>query len=161
VEGTGARTGEIVVHHRPRKHGTSKYGLTRTFKVLLDLLTVWFMRGYQTKPIYIFGGVGLGLGTASVLLSAFVLYEKLARGVWVHRNPLLILSVGMFTTAVQFLMLGLLAEIMVRTYFESRQKSSYLIAERMGFGKPPAPRSLELDVAPWIRQHSAKQEELA
>src|SRR5439155_1242268 len=62
VEGVGARTAEMSVNHRPRRAGKSKYGITRTFKVLLDLLTVWFMRGYQTKPIYIFGGMGLLLG---------------------------------------------------------------------------------------------------
>ncbi len=155
VEGVGARTGEMIVNHRPRRAGRSKYGLSRTFKVLLDLLTVWFMRGYQTKPIYVFGGIGMMLASASALLSGFVLWEKLWRGVWVHRNPLFILSVGMFIIAIQFLVLGLLAEIMVRTYFESRQKSSYLISERIGFD-PPA-KSVEVMVAPWARESVVRQ----
>ena len=154
VEGLGARTAEVRVNHRPRRAGHSKYGITRTFKVLLDLLTVWFMRGYETKPIYVFGGIGMALGTGSVLLSMFVLWEKLSRGIWVHRNPLFILSMGMFLLAVQFLALGLLAEIMVRTYFESRHKSSYLIGERIGF-EPTSPE-VEVRVEPWVREPQSR-----
>jgi glycosyltransferase involved in cell wall biosynthesis len=156
VEGLGARTAEIRVNHRPRRAGSSKYGITRTFKVLLDLLTVWFMRGYETKPIYVFGGIGMALGTGSVLLSVFVLWEKLSRGIWVHRNPLFILSMGMFLLAVQFLALGLLAEIMVRTYFESRHKSSYLIGERIGF--EPASPAVEVHVEPWVRETQSRSD---
>jgi len=138
VEGLGGRTTEVAVHHRPRASGKSNYGIMRTFKVMLDLLTVWFMRGYQTKPIYVFGGTGLLLGFAGVLLSCVVLYEKLWKGVFVHRNPLFIISMIFSVMAVQFLVLGLLAEIMVRTYFESRGKSSYLIAKTFGV-EPPRP----------------------
>jgi glycosyltransferase involved in cell wall biosynthesis len=134
VEGLGARTVEVPVHHRRRTAGQSKYGLTRVFKVLLDLLTVWFMRGYQTKPIYIFGGIGLVLGFASVGLSGLVLYQKLYNGVFVHRNPLFTLSMMLSVVAVQFLALGLLAEIVVRTYFESQRKAAYLIGDSIGFG---------------------------
>jgi hypothetical protein len=133
VEGLGAKTIEMPVRHRHRTAGRSKYGLNRVFKVLLDLLTVWFMRGYQTKPIYVFGGIGLALGAASALLSAFVLYQKLAYGVWVHRNPLFTLSMMLSVISVQFLALGLLAEIVVRTYFESQRKPAYLIGESLGF----------------------------
>jgi glycosyltransferase involved in cell wall biosynthesis len=154
VEGLGARTAEIRVNHRPRLNGDSKYGITRTFKVLLDLVTVWFMRGYETKPIYVFGGIGMVLGAGSVLLSMFVLWEKLSRGIWVHRNPLFILSMGMFMIAVQFLVLGLLAEIMVRTYFESRHKPSYLIGEKIGFDRP-APE-VEVRVEPWVREPQSR-----
>jgi hypothetical protein len=146
VEGLGARTGEIEVNHRPRTAGKSKYGIGRTFKVLLDLLTVWFMRGYQTKPIYVFGGAGLTLFAASILLSAFVLYEKLALGVWVHRNPLFLMSIAMSIVAVQFLGMGLIAEIMIRTYFESQHKPPYLIGSTAGFDKPIAARVPEVTV---------------
>src|SRR5439155_3110361 len=107
----------------------------RTFKVLLDLVTVWFMRGYHTKPIYVFGGIGLLAGACSVLLSAVVLYQKLVFGVWVHRNPLFIMSMMLSMIAVQFLLLGLLAEIMVRTYFESQRKTTYLVGDKLGFGE--------------------------
>jgi glycosyltransferase involved in cell wall biosynthesis len=149
VEGLSARTGEIDVNHRPRHSGSTKYGLTRTYKVMLDLLTVWFMRSYQTKPIYVVGGIGILLGAASLLLSGFVLWEKLARGIWVHRNPLFTLSMMMFVIAVQFLVLGLLAEIIIRTYFESRQKPSYLIGQTLGFEQPKP--DVSLTIAPWVR----------
>lgn len=135
VEGSGATTVEMDVNHRARTSGRSKYGLDRTFKVLLDLLTVWFMRGYQTKPIYVFGGAGVLLGVGSVLLAAYVLYQKLSLGIYVHRNPLFILAVIQAIICVQFLMLGLLAEILVRTYFESRQRPSYHIRDRLNFGR--------------------------
>ena len=138
VEDLGARVGEVSVRHRPRPAGRSKYGLTRTFKVLLDLVTVWFMRGYHTKPIYVFGGIGLLAGACSVLLSAVVLYQKLVFGVWVHRNPLFIMSMMLSMIAVQFLLLGLLAEIMVRTYFESQRKTTYLVGDKLGFGDRPS-----------------------
>jgi len=138
VEGLGARTVELDVNHRPRTAGKSKYGLGRTFKVLLDLSTVWFMRGYQTKPIYLFGGAGLVLGVMSVGLAGYVLYEKLAWDIFVHRNPLFILAVIMAVIGVQFLVLGLLAEILVRTYFESGQRPSYHIRRRLNFDASPA-----------------------
>jgi glycosyltransferase involved in cell wall biosynthesis len=166
VEGLGARTVEIAVNHRRRTAGQSKYGLTRVFKVLLDLLTVWFMRGYQTKPIYIFGGTGLVLGFASVGLSGLVLYQKLHNGVFVHRNPLFTLSMMLSVVAVQFLALGLLAEIVVRTYFESQRKAAYLIGDSIGFdpvrsgaGRDDAheipPRSpLVVTIAPSVRKSS-------
>lgn len=149
VEGMGARTTEIDVNHRPRTRGESKYGITRTFKVVLDLLTVWFMQGYQTKPIYLFGGCGIFLGFLSVLLSTLVLFEKFFRGVFVHRNPLFILSMIFGVMAVQFLCLGLLAEVMVRTYFESQHKTSYLIHERLGWGREP--RAV-VSIASWVQE---------
>jgi glycosyltransferase involved in cell wall biosynthesis len=133
VEEIGARTAEVDVNHRRRTSGSSTYGLQRTFKVLLDLVTVWFMRGYQTKPIYVFGTAGMLLLFASALLAGFVGYEKLALGVWVHRNPLFILAVVLFAIAIHFFGLGLLAEISVRTYFESQQKSTYRIGKTLGF----------------------------
>ena len=84
----------------------------------------------------------------------FVLWEKLSRGIWVHRNPLFILSMGMFLLAVQFLALGLLAEIMVRTYFESRHKSSYLIGERIGFDATTP--QVQMHVEPWVREPQSR-----
>jgi glycosyltransferase involved in cell wall biosynthesis len=122
AESEGARVAELPVRHRPRVAGESKYGLGRAAKVLLDLLTVWFLRNYQTKPIYLFGGVG-----------ALMLYEKLAMGVWVHRNPLFQVSVMLILIGMQFVGLGLLAEILIRTYFESQGKTSYPIEELVGF----------------------------
>jgi glycosyltransferase involved in cell wall biosynthesis len=136
VEGMGARSIEVDVNHRSRTAGKSKYGLERTGKVVLDLLTVWFMRGYQTKPIYIFGGIGLVLGALSAALAGFVLFEKLKYEIYVHRNPLFTLAVMLSIIGVQFLVLGLLAEILVRTYFESSERTSYHVRERINFGMP-------------------------
>lgn len=133
AEGEGARVAEMEVNHRARNAGTSKYGLGRTVKVVLDLFTVWFMRGFQTKPIYVFGGVGVAMMALGLLIAAFVLYQKLALGVWVHRNPAFLLSVLFALMGSQSLGLGLLAEIVVRTYFESQNKPTYPIAERIGF----------------------------
>src|SRR5205814_1900289 len=113
VEGMGARSIEVDVNHRARRAGQSKYGIGRAYKVVLDLLTVWFMRGYETKPIYIFGGAGVLLGLLSVIVAGYVLYEKLALDIYVHKNPLFILAVIMAVIGVQFLVLGLLAEILV------------------------------------------------
>ena len=127
VEGAGARVGQIDVNHRPRTAGVSKYGLSRTFKVLLDLVTVWFMRGFQTSPIYAFGTISAAMFVGSVFLSAYTLLDKFAYGVFVHRNPLFILSMVMAIMSVQFLAMGLIAELMIRTYFESRGRPAYCV----------------------------------
>jgi glycosyltransferase involved in cell wall biosynthesis len=133
ADGLGARVGEVVVNHRPRVAGTSKYGLRRTVKVLLDLTTVWFMRRYQTKPIYVFGGLGALMLFAAVGLSGVVLYEKFADGTWVHRNPLFLIAITCFLMGMQSIGTGILAELIVRTYFESQGKTAYTIASRVGF----------------------------
>jgi glycosyltransferase involved in cell wall biosynthesis len=146
VEGMGARTAQIDVNHRARTCGESKYGIARTFKVLLDLITVWFMRGFQTKPIYVFGGMGLVLMAGASGLSAFVLYQKFFDGVWVHRNPVFILSMVMAIMAVQFLGMGLIAEMTVRTYFESQDKSPYLISTTKGFDRDEPAASVDRTV---------------
>jgi dolichol-phosphate mannosyltransferase len=136
AEGMGARSAQIEVHHRPRTHGHGKYGLMRTFKVVLDLLTVWFMRGFQTKPIYIFGSIGLLLGTSSVAMSAFVLYQKLVHHIFVHLQPLFVVSMIFAVMSVQSFGMGLIAEMIVRTYFESRGRPPYLLGMTRGFERP-------------------------
>ncbi len=143
AEHQGARVAELEVNHRARTAGVSKYGLSRTLKVLLDLTTVWFFRRYQTKPIYVFGGAGFAMLATSVLLAGFVLYQKLALGVWVHKNPLFSIAAFSGLLGVQSLGMGLLAELVVRTYFESQGRSPYPIAERLGFERerPPEARS--------------------
>jgi len=133
ADGLGARVGEVVVNHRPRVAGKSKYGLRRTVKVLLDLTTVWFMRRYQTKPIYVFGGLGALLLFAASAISGLVLYEKFADGTWVHRNPLFLIAITCFLMGMQSIGTGILAELIVRTYFESQGKTAYTIASRAGF----------------------------
>jgi glycosyltransferase involved in cell wall biosynthesis len=135
ADGLGARVGEVVVNHRPRVAGRSKYGLLRTIKVMLDMTTIWFMRRYQTKPIYVFGGLGGLMVLAAFGLSAFVLYEKIVDGIWVHRNPLFLIAVTSCLMGVQSIGTGILAELIVRTHFESQDRTPYAIASRAGF--PP------------------------
>lgn len=141
AEQQGARVGEMVVHHRARHAGTSKYGLGRTVKVLIDLVTVWFLHRYQTKPSYVFGGAGLAMLTLSLSTAAWVLWEKLGHGVWVHRNPLFLIAIVLGLLGAQSIGLGLLAEIVVRTYFESQGRSPYPVAERIGFPASDAPKA--------------------
>src|SRR5262249_48687795 len=98
---------------------------------------VWFMQGYQTKPIYVFGSIGMLLGFSSVVMSMFVLYQKLIHHIFVHLQPLFVVSMMFAVMSVQFLGMGLIAEIMIRTYFESQQKAAYLIGWTAGFDRPP------------------------
>lgn len=128
---SGARIAECVVNHRPRTAGVAKYGLGRTWKVILDLITVKFLGSFSTKPIYIFGGLG-GLTAAGAVLSGLtVLYQKFfsSSHLAMNRNPLLVLTALLITATIQFVLMGLLAEIMVRTYHESQNRPTYAIRE--------------------------------
>lgn len=131
----GAKITEVPVAHHPRKFGTSKYGIIRTFKVLLDLITVSFLGKYSTKPIYVFGGTGfllLFLGFASfvatVLMKIF-LYQSMSR------NPLLILTVLLVILGVLFIQIGILAEILIRIYHESQDKQPYSVLDTVNLDK--------------------------
>lgn len=126
----GARVTEAVVNHRPRKYGVSKYGIMRTFKVVLDLLVVKFLGTYGTKPIYFFGAMGFMLFAGGMGSAAWVLFEKYVHGVWAHRNPFLSIAVFLGSLGIQSLFLGLLAEIGIRTYHESSGRPIYLVRER-------------------------------
>ena len=120
----GARVVEMEVEHHPRIHGVSKYGFGRTFKVLLDLTTLVFLKGYGTKPIYVFGGTGLLCMAAGIATGLFVLFRRLfLGGEWV--SPLLFISIHLTGLAIQFLLLGLVAEMIVRTYHESQGRTIY------------------------------------
>jgi glycosyltransferase involved in cell wall biosynthesis len=123
----GENVTEMVVNHRPRTTGRTKYGLSRTFKVVLDLITIKFLASFSTKPIYIFGGLGVLCFLGSFISGSTVLIMKLAVGYSMNRNPLLIISMMLMTAAIQFILMGLLAEIMVRTYHESQDRPTYLI----------------------------------
>jgi glycosyltransferase involved in cell wall biosynthesis len=129
----GAKVTEVAVNHRPRTKGVSKYGLNRTIKVILDLITVKFLGSYAAKPIYFFGGAGFFLMALSFLVTLFVAYQKFFRDVFVHRNPLFTLAVFVFLLGVMLVMMGVLAEIMARTYYESQGKKPYLVKETVGF----------------------------
>ncbi|MBN1124762.1 MAG: glycosyltransferase family 2 protein [Sedimentisphaerales bacterium] len=125
----GEKVAEMVVNHRPRTTGTTKYGLNRTFKVLLDLITIKFLASFSTKPIYVFGGLGGMCFLGSVVSGVLVLYYRfmVTPFLSMNRNPLLVLSMMLMTAAIQFVMMGLLAEIMVRTYHESQDRAIYVI----------------------------------
>ena len=126
---SGASIAEMVVNHRPRTAGAAKYGLGRTFKVVLDLITVKFLGSFSTKPIYIFGGLGLASALGAVVSGLVVLYQKYVNAFPMNRNPLLFLTALLITTTIQFILMGLLAELMVRTYHESQNRPTYVIKE--------------------------------
>ncbi len=128
----GARITEVVVKHHPRTAGSSKYGLGRIFKVILDLITAYFFGSFSTKPIHFFGGLGLFLTLGGVLSGIVVLIEKYyLPDAPAHRNPLLLLAVFLFLVGFQMIMLGLLAEILIRTYFEGQNKPTYIIRSKV------------------------------
>jgi dolichol-phosphate mannosyltransferase len=128
----GARVTEIPVEHHARTMGKSKYGLSRTLKVVFDLMTIKFMASYQTKPIYVFGTFGM-LAFFISLLAAFWAVLKKLEGISFILTPLPIIAVVMFAVGVQFLLMGLLAEMLVRTYHESQAKAIYAVREKIGF----------------------------
>lgn len=131
----GARVAEIEVAHHPRTSGRSKYGLGRTFKVILDLLTLKFLGSFVTKPIYVFGGSGFGLISVSGLIAAFTLYQKFYQDAYVHRNPLFVVAVFFALVGLQLIMIGLLGEVLTRIYFQSSGKKTYVVKEIKGPGK--------------------------
>ena len=125
----GARISEIEVHHRSRRFGKSKYGIGRTLKVVLDLVTIKFLSSYLTKPIYVFGAWGFALACIGVILTAVVLVEKIGSQVYVHRNPLAWIAGFSFVSALQLVLMGLLAELVVRTYHESQGRPIYFVRQ--------------------------------
>ena len=127
----GARVTEIPVTHHARRAGQSKYGLSRTGKVMFDLITIKFMSSYMTKPLYLFGWAGVLCLVVSVVSFAFALYFRFVENVHLNRMPLATLSMIMFAMGMQFIFMGLLAEMIVRTYHESQNKPTYLIRERI------------------------------
>lgn len=123
----GARVAEIPVTHHPRIHGTSKYGLERIAKVVLDLLVVKFLAKYATKPIYIFGGFGIAVIGVSFLAGSYAIFLKYFENISFIQTPLPLLCVMAFITGIMSILMGLLAEIVMRTYYESQDKSVYLV----------------------------------
>jgi dolichol-phosphate mannosyltransferase len=129
----GARVTEIPVDHHARTMGVSKYGLSRTLKVVFDLVTIKFMASYQTKPIYVFGSFGMLAFAVSFIAGLWALFLKLVHKADFVQTPLPVLAVVMFAVAAQFFLMGLLAEMQVRTYHESQSKTIYAVRERIGF----------------------------
>jgi len=129
----GARVTELPVAHKPRQAGRSKYGLNRAFKVLLDLMVVKFLTQYETKPIYIFGTVGLGFFGISLIAGLWALYLKFFEGTSFVETPLPLLFTLGFITGVMCMLMGLLAEVLVRIYYESQDKRPYAVKDRLNF----------------------------
>jgi len=127
----GAKVTEIPVKHHERRFGKSKYGINRTLKVILDLLVLKFLTDYLTKPIYVFGGIGLVSLVLSVLSFVAALFFKFTQGVDLDQTPLVVVGAMFFTVAVQIFMMGLLADLSMRTYYESQGKTIYAVQTRI------------------------------
>lgn len=126
----GARIREIPVHHRPRRFGRSKYGLSRIWRVFLDMLTVKFLSSYSTRPIQVFGSVGALCSLAGFGLTGWLGFERIARGTPLSNRPLVWLGILLILMGLQFITMGLLGELLVRTYHESQRKPIYRLAGR-------------------------------
>jgi glycosyltransferase involved in cell wall biosynthesis len=132
----GARITEVQVTHHPRRYGKSNYGIDRTFRVLMDLLTVWFMKRFLTRPMYVFGSGGLVAMGAGLLVALWLVGEKLLIGTNIGDRPLLLMALICFLTGVQLFCFGLLAEIQMRTYHESQGRPIYRVRDIL---RQPAP----------------------
>ena len=137
----GARLTQVPVRHHPRTAGKTKYNLTRTVRVVLDLMTVKFLHSYLTRPMHVMGLAGLvsmALGVVSLLATVWMKYVA-AHSVNMTGNPLLLLSAMLALVGVQFISIGLLGELLTRTYFESQGKSAYVVRATLNL-EPPAER---------------------
>lgn len=142
VNHAGFTMAEVPVNHRARVAGESKYGISRTFRVLVDLTTVVFLRKYSDRPMHLFGYLALGFGGFGGLIMAYLFFLKLWAGVtggWagfqameIGDRPLLLLGAILIILGVQFLVMGLIAELIVRTYYETQNKPVYLVREVLG-----------------------------
>ena len=128
----GVRIAEVKVNHRARLSGTSKYGISRVFRVLLDLITVKFLLSYSGRPIQFFGIPGLLCGSLGGLLALYLSFQKLVLGMPLGDRPLLLLAVLLIIVGIQFIVFGLLGELQIRTYHESLKKPIYFIKEKHG-----------------------------
>jgi hypothetical protein len=129
----GAKIAEIVVSHRPRKYGQTKYGLSRTPRVILDLLTVKFLTNYLTRPMHFFGRIGSWLLFFGFLSGFSALSLRFFLGISFILTPLPLLTVFLILVGIQFILMGLLAEILIRTYYESQDRPIYSIKEKINF----------------------------
>ncbi|MCP3931224.1 MAG: glycosyltransferase family 2 protein [Bacteroidetes bacterium] len=124
---------EVKVNHRPRRFGTSKYGISRTIRVILDLVTVKFLLSYSTRPIHVFGTLGLCSGGIGFFIAAFLTFQRQFYNIGISDRPILLLAIFLMFVGVQFVTMGLIAEMLSRTYHESQNKPTYYI--RNTFGK--------------------------
>jgi len=139
-----SRITERIVNHRPRKYGRSKYGIGRTIRVVLDLLTVKFLVSYATRPLHVFGMLGGAMALLGLLISGWLAYWRLFGGMSLANRPLLLLGMVLIFTGVQLVTAGLLAEMLARTYHESQNKPTYSVEQILQSEIPAIPR----DAAP-------------
>jgi len=131
IGGNGARITELPVQHHPRRHGYSKYGLSRTVRVLFDLMTVKFWLSFLTRPLQIFGLLGLATGVPGALICLYLAALKLGWNEGLSQRPLLLLGVLLLVVGVQFVCMGILAEVQIRTYHEAANRHIYTIRETL------------------------------
>ncbi|GAB6065932.1 glycosyltransferase family 2 protein [Aquifex pyrophilus] len=131
----GAKITEIPVKHHPRLYGKSKYGIDRTIRVILDIFLVKFLNEYITRPLYVFGGVGFILFFLGFIFGLYLTVLKIFFGQDIGGRPLLILSVLLILSGIQLISTGIIAELIVRTYYESRGEKPYIIEKKINFGE--------------------------
>lgn len=129
ADDAGAKISEVVVRHHPRKHGKANYGLERTLKVVLDLITVKFLMKFSKKPIYLFGGVGFGMMIVGMALFLWLAIRRIVTEIGVLTSPWFQIAVMMFLLGFIAILMGLIAELLMRTYFESQKKKTYTVRE--------------------------------
>jgi len=143
IDDLGGRVVEMPVNHRPRVAGRSKYGISRTVRVILDLVTVKFLSLYATRPIHVFGVAGLASTAAGLLITGWLGFERLILGVPIGGRPIVLLGILLTVMGLQFVTMGLLAELLVRTYHESQNKPVYRVGRLLpadraeGYGESP------------------------
>ncbi len=125
----GGTVTEVPVNHRARQYGRSKYGISRAVRVALDLITVWFLGGYSTRPIHVFGTLGLISAAGGFVIGLYLTFLKLGLGQSIGTRPMLQLAVLLVVIGVQLITMGLLGEMMTRTYFESQDKPIYVVRQ--------------------------------
>jgi hypothetical protein len=136
----GVAIAEVVVNHRARRYGRSKYGLSRTVRVVLDLMTVKFLLSYSTRPLQIFGLIGVVMGGVGLAVTGWLAFVRLFADQSIGNRPMLLFGILLIFTGVQLVTLGLLAELQARTYHESQDKPTYVIREvreTLALGAPP------------------------
>ena len=132
ASGVGGKITEVKANHRPRRFGTSKYGISRTLRVVLDLMTVKFLLSYATRPIQVFGMLGLASGGSGFLIALIMTVQRMFFDVPMGNRPLLLLAILLILMGMQFIYMGLLGELQVRTYHESQKKPIYVVRRVLG-----------------------------
>jgi hypothetical protein len=125
----GAHIAEVEVNHRERQHGSSNYGISRTVRVILDLITVKFLTSYSTRPLHVFGSVGILATISGLSLTGYLTFQKFFLNEQLANRPILLLGILLIVVGVQFVSMGLLGEMLVRIYHESQRKPTYSVRE--------------------------------